>query len=334
VTHIHKMFDPVRCGAGVACGLLTVALCFSAAPATAGLFNSFDRPYYESAWPNHHVRKRHKIKHNDIQASKQKIPAGPVQVIISIARQRAILFSNGIRIAEGPISTGVPGHPTPMGVFSVISKSRYHRSNIYSGAPMPYMQRITWSGIALHQGPLPGFPASHGCIRLTEAFAVKLWAVSKVGARVIVTRNEVAPIGIENARLFVPKKPEEKPATDAAAPTPVMAMATAAINEPTTATDAVKQPDAVKPVAEPPKPKGPVEVFVSRKDSKVYVRQGFTPLFDAPVTIAEPDKPWGTHVFTVMGIKDDKAAWTVVTIPSGYAHRAHQHSRKLSPKEV
>ena len=155
------------------------------------------------------ARKWHKAKRSTAPFNQQKVPAGPLHIIVSIAKQRATLFSNGVRIAEAPISTGVPGHPTPMGVFSVISKSRYHSSNIYSGAPMPYMQRITWSGIALHQGPLPGFPASHGCIRLPEAFAVKLWAISKVGARVIVTRDETVPFKIENARLFVPKKPEE-----------------------------------------------------------------------------------------------------------------------------
>jgi lipoprotein-anchoring transpeptidase ErfK/SrfK len=307
----------------------------SAASARPGLFNLFDGPFYERARPyGHHVRKPHKIKRNDIRATPQKIPAGPVQVVISIARQRAILFSDGVRIAEGTISTGVPGHPTPMGVFSVISKSRYHRSNIYSGAPMPYMQRITWSGIAMHQGPLPGFPASHGCIRLTQAFAVKLWAISKVGTRVIVTRDEVAPVGIDNARLFVPKKPEEKPVDGAAAPVPAMPMATAAIDEPATATDAVLPPAAAKPAAEPPKRKGLVEVFVSRKQAKVYVRQGFTELFEAPVTIAEPDQPWGTHVFTVMDIQDGKADWTVMTIPSGYAHRPHRRGHKLSAKEI
>ena len=99
---------------------------------------------------------------------------------------------NGL-YAEAPISTGMPGHSTPMGVFSVIEKQRWHRSNIYSGAPMPYMQRITWSGVAMHEGVLPGYPASHGCIRMPGAFAIKLFAWSKRGARVIVVPGELSP---------------------------------------------------------------------------------------------------------------------------------------------
>src|SRR5262249_15222125 len=95
------------------------------------------------------------------------LPKGPLQIVVSISNQKVTLFSDGVQVAQGPVSTGVPGHPTPMGVFSIIEKDRYHHSNIYSGAPMPYMQRITWSGVALHEGVLPGYPASHGCIRMS-----------------------------------------------------------------------------------------------------------------------------------------------------------------------
>jgi hypothetical protein len=307
---------------------------FSAAPAVAGLFDAYDAPRHEIARPDApSARKRHKTKRGIAHFDRHKVPVGPLHIIISIAKQRATLFSNGVRIAEAPISTGVPGHPTPMGVFSVISKARYHKSNIYSGAPMPYMQRITWSGIALHQGPLPGFPASHGCIRLPEAFAVKLWALSKVGARVIVTRDETAPFKIENARLFVPKKPEEKPAIVAEVSTSVMTALTVTIVEPAAADDIAKLPNAARSTAEQQKRKGPVQVFVSRKEAKLYVRQDFAPLFDAPVTVAAPDEPWGTHVFTLMDIKDGKPDWSAVTIPSGYALRPDRHSRKLSAKE-
>ena len=107
-------------------------------------------------------------------------------------------------VASTAISTGTAGHPTPMGVFTVIQKDRHHVSNLYD-ASMPYMQRITWSGSALHEGPLPGYPASHGCVRLTESFAQLLWKTTKMGARVIVTRPEVAPLEFAHARLFVPK---------------------------------------------------------------------------------------------------------------------------------
>ncbi len=314
------------------CGLL-VALNFSS-PAAARPSAMDSGPGFEEARRDAPpARKRPKAHRGTTETSQRQLPVGPVHIIVSIAKQRAALFINDTRIAEAPISTGVAGHPTPMGVFMVIAKSRYHSSNIYSGAPMPYMQRITWSGIALHQGPLPGYPASHGCIRLPEAFAVRLWAISKVGARVIVTRDETAPFRFESARLFVPKKPAAilTDVTDTPAAT-VMASA-APIAAPVAAAPATGPSDPSLPAAAAPKRNGPVQVFVSRKDARLYVRRDFAPLFDAPITIAAPDKAWGTHVFTVTDIKDDKAEWTAVTIPSGFA-RAERHSRKLSAKEL
>ena len=141
-----------------------------------------------------------------------EIPKGPLQIIVSIGSQRVTLYANGERVAQGQVSTGVPGHPTPLGVFSVIEKDRHHHSNIYSGAPMPFMQRITWSGIALHEGALPGHPASHGCIRLSRDFAQKLWPTTKLGARVIVARTELAPSDFAHPKLFVPRaKPAVEP---------------------------------------------------------------------------------------------------------------------------
>lgn len=117
--------------------------------------------------------------------------------------------TNGV-FAESPVSTGMKGHSTPMGVFSVIQKHKFHHSNIYSGAPMPYMQRITWSGVAMHAGVLPGYPASHGCIRMPMAFAVKMWNWTKMGARVIVSPGEMTPHSFQHpllASVRVPPQP-------------------------------------------------------------------------------------------------------------------------------
>src|SRR5665213_2787696 len=132
------------------------------------------------------------------------LPAGPLAIIVSIDKQRATLYADGQPIASTAVSTGTPQHPTPMGVFSVIQKDKHHISNLYN-ASMPYMQRITWSGSALHEGPLPGYPASHGCVRLTTSFAQLLWRTTKMGARVIVTHPDVAPLEFDHARLFVPR---------------------------------------------------------------------------------------------------------------------------------
>src|SRR6516162_2785527 len=134
-----------------------------------------------------------------------QMPKGPLQIVVSIGNQKVMLFSNGVRVAQGPVSTGVPGRPTPTGVFSIIEKDRYHHSNLYSNAPMPYMQRITWSGVALHEGVLPGYPASHGCIRMSHDFAQKLWPITNLGVRVIVAHHELAPVEFEHPKRFVPK---------------------------------------------------------------------------------------------------------------------------------
>ena len=312
-----------------------------AVPAAAERHDFLDRPSYQPSsrelsaadMPRHQTKRQ-------VRAAKheQPVPQGPLHIIVSIAKQRVTAYANGTLVARAPISTGMPDHPTPMGVFTVISKSRWHVSNIYSGAPMPYMQRITWSGIALHAGKLPGYPASHGCIRLPEHFAARLWGLSKIGARVIIARDEVAPVAIVHPRLPVPKKPQNKPADAlvAAAPAGGKIKLVASVEIASKVGDGMKEIGAIKPappenivqVMPPPQHQGPVQVFVSRKQGKVFVRQDFKPIFEAPVTISEPDRPLGTHVFTAMQIQEDGAAmqWTAVTIPSGYV-RARDRER-------
>jgi lipoprotein-anchoring transpeptidase ErfK/SrfK len=141
--------------------------------------------------------------------------SAPLVIAISIERQSLRVFDANGLFAETPVSTGMRGHSTPMGVFSIIQKNKWHRSNIYSGAPMPYMQRITWSGIALHAGALPGYPASHGCIRMPMAFATKIWGWTRMGARVIIAPGEISPAEISHPLLAAQK----------AAPGPVAAAA-------------------------------------------------------------------------------------------------------------
>jgi lipoprotein-anchoring transpeptidase ErfK/SrfK len=184
------------------------------------------------------------------------MPKGPLQIIVSIDNQTVTLFSNGVRVAQGPVSTGVPSHPTPMGVFSIIEKDRYHRSNLYSNAPMPYMQRLTWSGVALHEGLLPGYPASHGCIRMSHDFARKLWPITKLGVRVVVARHELAPIDFEHPKLFRPKLEPAEPAVAiggsggrSAAPATILAQAAIA-DAGSEGTETVPQVPAKRPDAD------------------------------------------------------------------------------------
>jgi hypothetical protein len=113
-------------------------------------------------------------------------PRGPMLVMVNIATQRLVAYRNGVPIAVSTISTGKPGHSTPMGVFTILEKAVHHRSSKYSNAPMPFMQRLTWAGVAMHAGNLPGYPASHGCIRLPLDFAQLLFGETELGMTVVV----------------------------------------------------------------------------------------------------------------------------------------------------
>ena len=273
-------------------------------------------------WPGQHAPYKHKHHHRQTksESAPEPPPKGPLQIIISIADQRVSLFDNGALIARSPVSTGMEGHPTPLGVFSVISKQRWHRSNIYSAAPMPYMQRITWSGIALHAGVVPGYPASHGCIRLKNDFAVRLWHLTKRGTRVIIAHGDVQPVEITNPYLFQPKaasaSSEFQPATVATVDTAAATQGSQLSNAETPEAASLQVPGSV-PAASAPKKNVPISIFVSRKLGKLFVRQGFTPLFDVPVKIENPEEPLGTHVFTAMEFQNEGTAirWTIVSIP-------------------
>src|SRR5262249_3571827 len=241
-------------------------------------------PQYGSWWGDHApFRHNHQHRHTKSESAKanqpQDTPKGPLQIIISIADQRVSLYDNGSLIARSSVSTGVSRHPTPLGVFSVIGKERWHRSNLYSGAPMPYMQRITQSGIALHAGVLPGYPASHGCIRLTNDFAIRLWHLTKRGARVIIARQDVVPVETTNPHLFV-----SKPKTAFGSPeSPAIAVADNS-NKTATATQAPlvsnvhmqetvgSQSAGSASAAAAPQKIIPISVFVSRKLSRLFVR--------------------------------------------------------------
>ena len=367
----HALLGSVAAlGLGLGFGL-AVTLAFSS-PAAARYGSAPDM----GSAPNHHDRQHGKGTEHVSKEPFGNISKGPLQIFISINQEKLHLYSDGTQIAEAPVATGMPGHPTPMGVFSIIQKDRYHHSNIYSGAPMPYMQRITWSGVAMHVGVDVGHPASHGCIRLPQSFAARLWVLTKLGVRVIIARNELKPVPFEDAHLFVHKDQspiaalaypiktaqsvDDSKKTDAIDPAVPAAEANETIVPKTIAGDApaplAQQPtDAAKPAGAPtaetvrlhdtatdvaapiatpdelvpmppPKPAklaeaaeashAPISIFVSRKEKKIFVRQHFAPLFAAPITIAHPEQPLGTHVFTAMAYLDDnsKFRWNVVSL--------------------
>ena len=128
----------------------------------------------------------------------------PMTLVVSLSQQKIDVYRGTEFLSSAPVSSGMRGYATKAGVFSILEKRRYHHSNIYSGAPMPWMQRLTWAGTALHGGVVPGYPASHGCVRVTFSFAPKLFQVTTVGEHVVVAKGRPVPILAEHPNLFQP----------------------------------------------------------------------------------------------------------------------------------
>jgi hypothetical protein len=126
----------------------------------------------------------------------------PRLAVIALASQRVSIYGDSGKILEAPVSTGATGHETPAGIYSIMQKEEEHHSNLYDEAPMPYMERLTWTGIAMHAGPLPGYAASHGCVRLSYNFAEQLYRLTQPGLRVVIVREDIAPVEFEQPAMF------------------------------------------------------------------------------------------------------------------------------------
>lgn len=151
-----------------------------------------------------HVYKEvHELKPGEFTWHPERQPHGPVAVIVSLDDQRAHVYRNGVRIAVSTCSTGKEGHRTPTGVFVVLQKDRNHRSSTYNNAPMPNMNRLTWGGIALHAGNLPGYPASHGCVRLPLKFSALLFDITHLGTPVIIADAHHFPLDVVHPGMIL-----------------------------------------------------------------------------------------------------------------------------------
>ena len=166
--------------------LLALAL-VAAAPAWSQTANDWPMPEeVEGGTSAHGDSGALALQPGEYRWTPEASPAGPVVIVVSLPEQRAHVYRNGIRIGVSTISSGKEGHETPTGVFPILQKREVHHSNLYNGAPMPFMQRLTWDGIALHAGRIPGYPASHGCIRLPKAFAKILFTQTEHGGTVVI----------------------------------------------------------------------------------------------------------------------------------------------------
>jgi peptidoglycan hydrolase-like protein with peptidoglycan-binding domain len=191
-----------------------------------------------------------------------------LQILVSKSDQSLSLYENGEIIATSKVSTGKAGHETPSGIFSILEKRKYHESNIYSAAPMPFMQRLTWSGIALHEGKVPNYPASHGCVRLPSKFAKSLFGDTRTGVHVIITDRPVSLRFVQHPALFVPRDDaddgklllsdvELRPATFDAA----LGTVEVAVNEKT---------QSLKPAAKAREP-SPLRILITRRGEREKV---------------------------------------------------------------
>jgi hypothetical protein len=145
-----------------------------------------------------------KLKKGQFLWMGEAVTSGPVVMVVSLNEQRAYVYRNGVLIGATTVSTGRPGHLTPTGVFTVLQKQKEHRSTIYDGAPMPYMERLTWGGVALHAGGLPGYPESHGCVHLPSEFAKLLFEVSPMGMTVVIASEATEPERVDQAGYLAP----------------------------------------------------------------------------------------------------------------------------------
>jgi len=217
----------------------------------------------------------------------ERAPEGPLLIVASITEQVAYVYRNGIRIARSSVSTGRPGHPTPTGVFTILEKEVHHTSSIYKGAEMPYMERVTWGGIALHAGDLPGYPDSHGCVRLPLEFSKLLFGVTMKGATVIIADTHSAPATTVHPGLFFSRSGQE--------------------SEPIAARQFDWNPDK--------SPSGPVSFIVTSADKTVYVYRNGVEIGRAGIPNAQVVSPLNDRVFSSLQGADAQGhvRWIEVT---------------------
>ncbi|WP_029348895.1 L,D-transpeptidase [Bosea sp. 117] len=222
-----------------------------------------------------------------------RAPQGLVAIIVSLPDQRAYVYRNGIRIGVSTVSTGKAGHETPVGVFTILQKDANHHSSLYNDASMPYTERLTWSGVALHAGGLPGYPSSHGCVHLPLAFAKLLFGVTHYGTPVIVADAHSQPADVLHPGLILSKD------ADAVVATAEANSSAAPGNSP--AGQGSAPADAVA-----------VSMVISRADAALTVLKGGDVVYTAPVTIRDPGTPLGNVVYVLKDVKGD-IAWTAVS---------------------
>lgn len=237
---------------------------------------------------------------NDTWWYPQVAPTGPVVIVVSLVEQRAYVYRNGIAIGTGPVSSGKRRHATPAGVFTILQKEREHRSNLYDDAPMPFMERLTWDGVAIHAGTLPGYPASHGCIRMPHAFAEWLFGVTRKGDTVVVSDRDAIDPEIIHPSVLAPVTPLGTPDSHVGRAASFWWEANA-------------------------KDEGPVSILISLADRRAYVMRNGLRIGVAPVDVAEGLEARGAVVYVAQEEQGGAArsrSWLAVPLRGDLGRRS------------
>lgn len=223
----------------------------------------------------------------------ERAPEGFVAVVVNLTDQRAYVYRNGVRIGVSTVSTGRAGHETPTGVFTILGKDVDHHSSLYNDASMPYTERLTWSGVALHAGGLPGYPSSHGCVHLPLAFAKLLFGATHVGTPVIIADSHSTSDAVLQTGLVLPAQVEAQ-------------MAAAAIGGGQLQGNPQPAPDAG----------GAVSMVASGADRTLTVLQGAQVVLEEAITITDPGTPLGNVVYVLASL-DGTPRWSAISYEGG-----------------
>jgi hypothetical protein len=241
----------------------------------------------------------------------ERAEAGPVAIVVSLPDQLVYVYRDGIRIGVSTCATGRPGHATPTGVFTILQKDKTHHSSLYNDASMPFTERLTWSGVALHAGNLPGYPDSHGCVHLPLAFSKLLFAVTQLGTAVIIADAATAPAEVLHPGLLwnaAIERDVQSVEAGGAASTPAGAQATPAA--------------------------GPVSILISGANQELFALQNGTEVITSPVTIADAAAPLGTHIFMLAGQSGAQERWLAVSVGTTPADRTASDAAMAALKRM
>jgi len=220
----------------------------------------------------------------------ERAPDGFVAVVVNLTDQLCFVYRNGVRIGVATVSTGKEGHDTPTGVFTILGKDVDHHSSLYNDASMPYTERLTWSGVALHAGGLPGYPSSHGCVHLPLAFSKLLFGITHVGTPVIIADAHSAPEDVIHPGIVMSEGLDEElavSATGQGAPQ-----------------DAAATPE-------------PVSMVVSGADRSITVLRGAQTVVQGPVVITDPEEPLGNVVYVLVTKDGTAPRWSAISYEGG-----------------